>query len=161
MKALALLAIALALPFAGKPAEARSIQAYETRALSTVTIDGQKTTYVGRVTINNAEGKIVVEYGHDMCGYFKDLPPGSITCMAMPKIEGRFEAPIEKRENSCGSTVISGTDDQTPRDGLRTEIVAMNHATRYCEDYRPYGLEVHVTTLNLRTNKTTTYFLGK
>lgn len=161
MKALTLLAIALVLPFAGKPAEARSLRAYETSALSTVIIDGQKTTYVGKVIINNAEGKIVVEYGHDICGYFKDLPPGTITCMAMPKIEGRFEAPIQKREQSCGSTVISGTDDQTPRDGLKTDIVVMNHQGRYCEDYRPYGIEVHVTTLNPWTNKTTTYFLGK
>jgi hypothetical protein len=143
------------------PTEARSLRAYETSALTSVAINGQKTTFVGRVTVNNAEGKIVVEYGHDMCGYFKDLPPGTITCMAMPNIEGRFEAPIQKRENNCGSTVISGTDDQTPRDALRTEIVVMNHAGRHCEDYRPYGLEVHVTTLNPRTNKTTTYFLGK
>lgn len=140
--------------------EARSIRAYETSALSTVIIDGQKTDFVGRVTINNADSTIRVEYGHDMCGYFKDLPPGTVTCMAMPKIEGSFTVPAQKRQDSCGSIVISGVEDLRRADGSRTEITVMNHATRYCEDYRPYGIEVHVKTTSL-FGEVKNYFLGK
>lgn len=165
MKLLAISAFSLtailAAAFVSPISEARSIRAYESHNLSTVMINGEKTDYAGRVTINYAEQKIHVELGKDICGHYSDAATGTIRCMAMPIPVAEFEVPLQKRENSCGSAVYSGSEDKTPVDGLRTSIVVMNHAGRMCEDYRPYGIEVRVETFNLRSNTTTHYFLGK
>lgn len=159
MKLLALSAV-LASAIISPISEARSIRAYESHNLSTVMINGEKTDYAGRVTINYVESKIHVELGKDICGHYSDAAPGTIRCMAMPIPVAEFEVPLQKRESSCGSTVLSGIEDLRRVDGNRTEIVAMNHAGRMCEDYRPYGIEVHVKTVSLRGEEKT-YFLGK
>ncbi len=142
------------------PADARSLQTQESHVLRHVMIDGQPTKHVGVLTINHAASTIKVDIMNDICGHYAKREPGTFTCLAMPVKVTTLEVPLEKREKSCGSLVLSGSEDNRIRDGFGTEITVMNHSGRICEDVRPFLIEVRATRFNPWTQTATHFYLG-
>lgn len=161
MKLLALAACAISTLVICPPSEARSIQAYESHNLNNVIINGEQTDLSGRVTINYVENKIQVEIAKDICGHYKDLPAGTMRCMAMPIPQATFSVPLQSRVNDgCGSLLISGAEDLRRADGFRTEITVKNNTHRVCDDVIRSLVEVSARTIS-PLGTTTVYDLTK
>lgn len=143
------------------PTQARSVPASEFHNLNNVLINGEQTDLSGRVTINYVESKIQVEIAKDICGHYKDLPAGTMRCMAMPIPQATFEAPLQKRANDgCGSIISSGMQDFRRVDATRTEISVKNNTHRVCDDVIRSLVEVSVKSTRL-DGTTTVYDLTK
>lgn len=67
--------------------------------------------------------------------------PGTMCIAVMPRYV-EFSANILETSNSCGSIYYHAVDDQTPVDGVRTEIVVVDHSKRLCRDFLAFKTEV-------------------
>lgn len=128
--------------------------------LRTVEINGEKQDLVGELSLDFAQRTIEVNIYKDICGTFS-AEPGKFVCLAMPQLVKKLSVPMEVSSTSCGSKVYSGIDDQTPRDGLRTEITVQDHESRLCKDLKRSDIEVNATELASQSRTETTYYLAK
>lgn len=88
--------------------------------------------------INISEGKVSISLmEHFYC------PPKAF-CAAMAPRLFKFEAPIIKMGQSCGSTYYQAVLDQTPVDGVITTIQLVDHTRRTCKNLVRYMTEVRL-----------------
>ncbi len=126
--------------------------------LETVAIDSEPTSYVGQLIIDDANDKLTLRIFDDPCGSLKPTE-GKMHCMAVASLVVEMSVPIIERTFPCGSVQISGFEDLSPVDGLRTEIEYVNHSSRLCKDIVPDLIAVEASTFNPWDNKTTLYSL--
>lgn len=126
--------------------------------LETVVIDGEQTPYVGQLTLDEVPNKMTLRIFEDPCGSLKPAD-GRMHCMAAAHLVVELSVPVIERSFPCGSVQISGSEDLSPVDGLRTEMVYLNHSTRMCKDIVFDLITVEASTFNPWDNKTTHYSL--
>ena len=90
----------------------------------------------GYVNITNEKISIsLMEHFH--------CPPKAF-CAAMAPRLFKFEAPLVKVGQSCGSIYYQAVLDQTPVDGIRTVIQVADHTRRTCKDLVRFMTEIHL-----------------
>jgi hypothetical protein len=141
-------------------AEAATLRPNLQEVLPNVSINGESTALVGRVTVDYRQHQIRLELFRDPCGELT-ARPDEIRCLALAMRVQTLEVPLERSYLSCGSEVYSGQKDRTPMDGLRTEITVTDHSTRICKDIVPSLLIVEATSFNPWNQETTEYVLMK
>lgn len=149
-----------ALSFLSVSAHAMSPISHQQEVLTKVEINGEKTKYVGVLNLDFVNNQMKVEIYNDICGQFT-AEVGQITCMAVAKLMYTIEAPLQSRENSCGSSIYKGELDETPVDGFHTKIFVADHSGRLCRDRVPGEIEVKASQFNPWTQTTTNYYLVK
>ena len=124
--------------------------------LSKVFVNGQAAErVVGQLHMDYVGQKITLNIYNDICGSMT-AEPGQVTCLAMPVLLAKIEAPLTNSTLSCGSTIYQGLEDVA---GIRTEIMVTDHNMRVCKDLRPSRVVVEVKTLDARTGQAVNYVL--
>lgn len=129
------------------------------RILNFVSIDGVQKDLVGKLNIDFRKKAIRLELFNDPCGQFLPSNPGEIRCMAAAMLVQTLEVPLQETTQNCGSMYYSGLVDQTPFDGFKTQITAIDHSHRICEDVLASMFVVQASTYNPWIGKTANYYL--
>ena len=161
MKIFALLA-AVCTVIACQPAEARSIKRFTNEVLQNVEINGEKTDLTGLLNIDYMERTINVQIVKDICGQYKDLPPGTVRCMAMAMPVDVINVPFKgNRADGCGSYVTESVQNDLPRDGMYQAVKIVDNKFRTCDDVIESILVIDAKTIAARSNKETVYHITK
>lgn len=134
-------------------AQAHSLKPGFSLNLPKVIENGQKVDLAARATVDLADNKITIELYNDPCGQIGAKASGAITCMAMPHLVSVHTVAISDVSTTCGSVYYSGTDDQTPVDGLKVDITVADHSKRVCMDVvaQYSGAEMRVEAVRTQT----------
>lgn len=133
-----------------------------TETLHQVYINGEKTSYTAQLGIDQAKKQMEVTIYNDVCGTFSEVKdPNILRCKAMPLYVIHFSTPIQKVSRSCGSYIYEGRKDETPVDGLLTEMTVVDHTRRTCKDTVASTMIVDIKNTNIRERRSAEFHIEK
>lgn len=130
----------------------------QTEILSRVIVNESATEYMGRVELDFAKSEVTLQIFHDPCRRAA-MDPDQPLCNAPVREIAIFQAPIQSVTRSCGSVIYRGMRDDTPQEGLRVAIEAIDHRKRLCKNVVPSRFIVHASLYDPFSEKVTRYQL--